>query len=218
MILNIWMVCAAVCAVVYGLRFCWAEGASWSRSAIKTSAMALLAVAGAVLGGPVLVVLGLGLGALGDYFLSRPGRAMFLAGMAAFALGHLAYALYFVGLTNFIDSAYPSAFFGPMAVALVLLAATTEVWLAPHTGALRWPVRGYVVVITLMGLAGLAQAAPIILVGVGLFILSDLLLALLLFVMPTARFAWVLAITLWTAYWLGQLLILQGALGAVSAG
>ncbi len=164
-----------------------------------------------VAGAPVLVVLGLGLGALGDYFLSRPGKAMFLAGMAAFAVGHLAYALYFIGLAN------PHSLFWPLAVVLVLLAATTEIWLAPHTGALRWPVRGYVGVITLMGLAGLAQAAPLILVGVGLFILSDLLLALVLFVMPKARFAWVLAVTLWATYWLGQFLILQGALGAISA-
>ena len=39
-----------------------------------------------------LVVPGLALGALGDFFLTRRAEAAFLAGMGAFAAGHLAYA------------------------------------------------------------------------------------------------------------------------------
>lgn len=207
---NIWMILALCCAVGYGAGYCWRDGNSWHRSAIKTAAMALLAIGGAQAGAPTWVVAGLGLGAIGDFFLSRRGTGMFLAGMAAFAAGHLAYAVYFAGLADV------SAAFFLMTAALIGLAATTEVWLAPHTGVLRWPVRGYVGVITVMGIAALAQTGPLFLAGAGLFIVSDILLSLLLFVLPTARLRWILAVALWTAYWLGQFLILQGGLGPIS--
>ena len=59
---------------------------------MKTASVALLALAGWMLGAPAWIVAGLALGALGDFALARPGTAAFLAGMAAFALGHLAYA------------------------------------------------------------------------------------------------------------------------------
>lgn len=212
MILYPWMFAAAAFAVLYGAGFCWRDGAGWPRSAIKTASMALLALAGGVLGAPLWVVVGLGLGALGDFFLSRPGTAAFLAGMAAFAAGHLAYAVYFVGLAD------GARFFVPLSVAILALAATTEMWLAPRTGSLRGPVRGYVGVITLMGVAAVGQSAPLILAGAGLFILSDVMLAFALFVVPAVSWRWILAITLWAAYWLGQFLILQGALVPISAG
>lgn len=211
MILHLWMAAAAVLAVVYGVQYCWRDGASWQRSAIKTGAMAGLACAGAALGAPFWVVLGLGLGALGDFFLSRPGTPTFLAGMAAFAAGHLAYAGYFITLADAPSLRWP------LMAALLLLAATTELWLAPHTGALRWPVRGYVAVITAMGSAALGQSAPLILAGAGLFILSDVLLAVALFLVHPHSWRWILAVTLWAAYWLGQFLILQGALLPLSA-
>lgn len=77
---------------------------------------------------------------------------------------------------------------------------------------LRWSVRGYVGVITAMGIVALGQSAPHILAGAGLFILSDVLLALALFVVPEHSWRWIFAIPLWAAYWPGQFLILQGAL------
>lgn len=211
MILHGLMGVAAGLAVVFGAGYCWRDEASWHRSAIKTGAMAGLAAAGVALGAPFWVVMGLALGALGDFCLSRPGTVAFLAGMGAFAAGHMAYAVYFwhVGPVP--------PLFVPLSVALLALVATTELWLAPHTGALRWPVRGYVVVITVMGIAALAQPVPLILIGAGLFIVSDVLLALALFVVPAASWHWVLAVTVWSAYWLGQFLILQGAVRPVLA-
>ena len=213
MILHPLMFAAVAFAVIYGAGYCWHDRGNWVRSVTKTSALALLAVAGAMMGAPVWVVVGLLFGALGDFFLSRSGRPTFLAGMAAFAIGHLAYAIYFVGLWGTLPF-----FFGPMVVALIVLTATTEIWLAPRTGALLWPVRGYGVVITAMGVAALGQEVRLILWGAGLFILSDLLLALALFVVPKARWRWILAVSLWAAYWTAQFLILQGALMAISQG
>jgi uncharacterized membrane protein YhhN len=214
MIFDGWMAAAAVFATIYGAGYCWRESVGWPRSLIKTGSMALLALAGLALSAPVWVVLGLAFGALGDFFLSRPGSKAFLAGMAAFAIGHLAYALFFVGGVGWgvFDWRIGAV------LALLGLAATTELWLAPRTDALHWPVRGYVVVITLMGIAALGQNAPVLWLGAGLFILSDVLLALALFVFPTAAWRWVMAVTLWPAYWIGQFLILQGALAVEFTG
>lgn len=205
---------AAGLALLYGVLWCWREGESWPRSLVKTGALALLAISGAVMGAPSLIVSGLAFGALGDFCLSRPGTRFFLAGMAAFAIGHLAYAWFFVGNGGWPDAALP--LIGMLG--LVVLAASTEFWLAPHTGSLRWPVRGYVVVITLMGIAALMLKEPLVLFGAALFVLSDLLLSLNLFVVKAPRLRLILAPALWAAYWLGQLLILHGALAVISAG
>jgi uncharacterized membrane protein YhhN len=204
MSLHPWLLIAAASALAYGAAYCWHEGQNWPRTVLKTAAVALLALAGGQLGAPWLVIVGLAFGALGDFFLSRHGASAFLAGMAAFAVGHLAYAAYFWGIGG--------ATFGPLTLVLILLAASTELWLAPHTGALLWPVRGYVSVILLMALAAIGQSQLLLSLGAGLFVVSDTLLALVLFVPRIAPWRKIFAIMLWASYWLGQFLILQGAL------
>ncbi|MFM7333882.1 MAG: lysoplasmalogenase family protein, partial [Tabrizicola sp.] len=98
---------------------------------------------------------------------------------------------------------------------LVALLLSTEVWLAPRTGDLRQPVRGYVGLIGLMGAAAiLLPAHPgqgVLRLGAALFILSDLMLALQLFVVKGEGVRRELALALWPAYWAGQALILWGA-------
>ena len=225
---------AAALAALYGLL--WARPDAWPgwpRSLTKTGAVAALALAGWVAGAPGLIVAGLALGAVGDFALSRPGTGAFLAGMAAFAAGHLAYVLAFacaplLALAGPEGSALHIG--GADSAALALLAVllgSTELWLSPHTGAFKAPVRGYVVVIGLMaaaslfapgaGMIGLTESLAIdstalVLLGVALFVLSDLMLALERFVLgnPVARA--LLARALWPAYWLGQALILAGSL------
>jgi uncharacterized membrane protein YhhN len=190
-------------AVVYGARFAGAPPSA-AKSAVKTGAVAALALAAVAARAPGLVAVGLALGALGDLFLSRPGTRAFLAGMAAFAAGHLAYAAEFL-----VPGAGPPLL---PAAALLVLALSTEAWLAPRTGALRWPVRGYVAVITLMALAALTLPAGrgLALAGALLFLLSDLLLALDLFVLAEGPLKRIAARGLWAAYWTGQALILWG--------
>lgn len=170
-----------------------------------------------------LIGLGLALGALGDFVLTRRSQAAFLIGMATFAAGHLAYiAAFWLRAQSIADigaaNAMPSGLSFAALLALAVLLLSTEVWLAPRTGPLRWPVRGYVVVIGLMGLTVLLlpphpeNAGAIYLqIGAALFILSDLMLALRLFVVPTAKAATTLSLALWPAYWGGQFLIMLGA-------
>lgn len=196
-------------ALVYGARFAVLP-ASGPKSAVKVLSVAALLPFGLLLGAPALVLMGLALGALGDFLLSRPGERAFLAGMGAFGLGHLAYAACFWGQ----GTGAPALSF---AIPLIALALSTEAWLAPKTGTLRWPVRAYVVIITLMALAALTlpQGFGVTLAGALLFVLSDALLALDLFVLPPgARARPSIQRLLWAAYWSGQALILIGLLPA----
>lgn len=196
----IWL--AAACAAIYGLRFVTAAP-NWPGSLLKTASTALLALSAWLSGGPALLVAGLGFGAAGDLALSRPGKLAFLAGMGAFAIGHLAYAALMWTPGNHWQ-------IWPLGLVMLALAASTEFWLIPRTGDLRWPVRAYVVIITAMALAALTLRADqtATAVGAGLFVLSDLLLAVHLFVAPRR---W-LAYALWPVYWLGQTYILLGSL------
>lgn len=195
---------SALASCLYGLR--WVDGPPGAiRSGLKAGSVLALACAAVALGAPTMVAMGLALGALGDFFLSRAGQSAFMAGMAAFAAGHLAYAV------AFWQPGAPAL----MAVPLLMLAASTEVWLAPHTGDLRWPVRAYVLVISLMGFAvlSLGSAAPLISVGSMLFLTSDVMLAIDMFVLkadPRPRLG--LKRLVWASYWGGQLLILVGSL------
>ncbi|MBL9057204.1 MAG: lysoplasmalogenase [Rhodobacteraceae bacterium] len=188
---------------------------SWTGSSVKTAATAALAAYGLATGAPGLITLGLALGALGDFALSRPGKTAFLAGMGAFAGGHLAYALAF--WQRGAELGGPA--FGPGQIAalalLALLLISTEFWLAPRTGALRWPVRGYGLVIGAMAMTVILLPAnggdTILGLGAALFLLSDTLLALRLFVVTAPMRQRALSLAVWPSYWLGQSLILIGA-------
>lgn len=202
---------AALAALIYQIAIApRPEGRQdWAGSAVKTTATAALAAHGFASDAPALISLGLACGALGDFALSRPGKAMFLAGMAAFAAGHLAYVGAFWGWRG------PDASLMQITAlaGLAGLILSTELWLAPRAGDLRAPVRGYAILIGVM--AALAILLPpgstAVVSGAALFVLSDSLLALRLFVLrgPIARRG--LALAVWPAYWGGQVLILRGA-------
>lgn len=179
---------------------------SWPKSAVKTGAVAALAALGASLGAPGLAVAGLALGALGDFFLSRPGDRAFVAGMAAFAAGHLAYAALCYEIGVGVLPTLP-------ALALTALGFGAAVYIAPRAGAaLCWPVRGYIGVILAMALAALGVRAPLVTLGALLFAGSDFLLALQLFVLPEGRVRRGVGSAVWALYWPAQVLILLGAL------
>ena len=205
---------AAALAVLYGLRLCVAPPSA-ARTAVKTLSVALLALAAPALGAPAAITAGLTLGAAGDFFLSLRHDRAFLAGMAAFAAGHLAYAWAFAAA----GAAVPGFW---LLAALIALGLSTEFWLAPHTGGLLWPVRGYVPVILVMAAAalGLPRAGGLWLATAGaqLFVLSDLILALDLFRFGPARPSVARARALWAAYWCGQALILAGMAAGAARG
>ena len=172
------------------------------RSVWKTVPVAALALAAWISGGPALLVAALFLSALGDFALSRDGEAAFLYGLSSFALSHLVYILHILAISGLM----PWEGFAQIPLAAIVLAGitiSTELWLIPHTGAMKWPVRAYVVIILTMGLSALTlpwAAWPAIL-GAGLFTLSDLILSVELFRLgPDHRLTPVASKLVWITY------------------
>ena len=202
---------SALAALVYWIRYAGNEATGWSASAIKTASTALLALIGGLVAAPWLIVLGLALGAAGDFALSRPGQRMFLAGMAAFALGHLAYGWAF--FQAWPGGVLPGAFW-PLALAMVALVGVNALAIAPQAGALAWPVRAYGLVIGAMALCAVLLPADdgrwLVQTGVAAFVASDLVLALRMFILKPPRTRLIAARLLWPLYWGGQALILFG--------
>lgn len=169
-------------------------------------------VAAAVAGGAgttdwgCLVVLGLLLAWVGDVLLIPRSRVTFLAGLTSFLLCHLAYAAAFV-----VRGVDPGWLVGA-AVLLVLPAVATIRWLDPHIAdTMRRAVLAYVVVITAMLACAAGTVAhsggPLLLLGAGMFFVSDLAVARNRFVAPGfANKIWGLPL-----YYGGQLLVALSA-------
>ena len=150
----------------------------WLRSFVKTLSVALLAVVALLSGGTGWLVAALSLGALGDFFLSRPSERAFKAGVFAFLAGHLAYlAVFWPQLQGLA--------FGPQIVAhgalvVICILMLRALW-QPAQG-MRLPITLYVAVSCALGLAAAALPWPHGgQVAAVMFIASDMLLAAGLF-------------------------------------
>lgn len=203
---NAILILAACVAAVY-LNFT-AAPVSWRRSIVKTVPVAMFAIVAYLQFSPVLLAVALGLSAIGDFALSRSGRKWFLAGMFAFGLAHLG----FVGvmLEHGADLATAN---WVLVAAILAIVASTEIWLRPHTGALKWPVRGYVLIILAMALsaAGLPETGWLAFYGALVFVFSDLVLALEMFVLPgDHKMAKLARKTVWISYISAQIMLLWG--------
>ena len=200
---------AACAAVIYLIGFCHRD-ASWPRTGVKTVSVAALALAAWLAGGPGLLVLALGLCALGDYLLARGDEAGFLAGVGAFAAGHLAYVALFlttpgaeIGRLSF--GMYPFAI-----TVLFLYGVGMMIALYRRAGGLRFAVMGYVPVILSMGVAAMAVPAlgPLawVLPAALFFMISDSVLASELFLLHEGhKLRRITPFVIWSTYWLAQL-------------
>lgn len=180
--------------------------------ALKTAPLVLFAAAAFLADVSPYLTAGLALSALGDFTLTRRGRAGFLYGLSAFALAHV---LYIIGFQSLADLPLWEAFAtAPLAaIILLLLALSSEIWLGSFAGSLRWPVRAYIVLITAMGLAALLLPKEywLVTLGAGLFILSDTVLSVRMFRMADdGAFARAASRLLWALYIAGQALIVAG--------
>lgn len=192
------------------LGYCW-RGPSLGKSVIKTIAVAGLALAAFWLEAPLLLIAALSLGAAGDYLLSHAGERAFFAGLGAFALSHLAYAALFVshGAALKFDTA---------TLGIGLFALVVGYVLFRHAGALRWPVAVYVCIIAVMGMLAVDLRLLFIWGGIAaaLFIISDAVLGLELFVLPQhGRLSQITPFVVWAFYWVAQFLFLVSFAGPV---
>lgn len=128
------------------------------------------------------IMAGLVLSAVGDVALLGRERGPFLLGLSAFLLAHLAYA------GGFVLAGPDWTATAIVAAVLVVVLIVVGRWLLPHTGDLRGPVIGYMVVISAMVAlaAGVAiEGAPLATFPAAfLFYLSDLAVARDRFVAP----------------------------------
>lgn len=184
------MVCVSLCAVGCGLHLAGEYRQSMA-----------IALAGKLLGSSAFVaaawvagawdstygryvLLGLALCWWGDMFLvARDSRRVFLLALGAFLLGHVAYG---IGCGT---RGLATGWLAGGVAAMVIFALAVHRWLAGHVeDRLRQPVRVYIAVIsTMMALAigtfGATPSAPLLL-GAGLFVISDLGVARHRFIAP----------------------------------
>ncbi len=197
---------AALAALAYlGLT---ARDPSPLRSVTKTTSVALLAVAALLASGPLWLVLALAFCALGDFCLSRQGEQAFMAGVGAFAAGHLAYVILFLQ--------GPSGDFAQiwqlpdllLTLALLALGLGMIRVLAPRAGDLKIPVMIYIPIILAMGLAALSlpeRALPWVLPAALAFMVSDVVLAFETFVLDQDhRLRRMTPYVVWPLYWGAQ--------------
>lgn len=114
------------------------------------------------------VLAGLCLSLVGDALLLSERRALFLGGLVAFLLAHLAYA------AAFSTRAAPSPF--AAAVLLVVVALVLR-WLWPHLGGMKGPVVAYCLAIGAMVFLALGVPRAEVRFGALLFFASDLFVA-----------------------------------------
>lgn len=196
-------------AFLYLLLFCY-KGPSIAKSSLKTASTAGLVLIAVLQFAPWPLTLGLLCCSLGDYFLSRDGERQFLAGVGAFALGHVFFIVLFLSFGFGVTV-------GTYGIVLILIAACAAFILWPRTGDLRWPVMSYVVIITSMGIVAFnltgALGLPVIVTGAVLFVISDFVLSLEMFVLKKDSTALrVTPFIVWMTYWLALALILTGTL------
>lgn len=178
------------------------------RSVLKTVSVATLAVGAFWSGVPILGV-ALALCALGDWLLSQDGDGAFMAGVGAFAAGHVAYIILFLfqaasDWAHLLET--PTIF---IAIGLAVLGVVIAPVLARRAGELAGPVLGYVPIILGMGFAALTLpmtgAWVWVMPAAMSFIISDLVLASEKFLLPKGHSA--LRFTpyvIWILYWAAQ--------------
>ncbi|ANJ27503.1 lysoplasmalogenase [Agromyces aureus] len=192
-------------------------GPDWSVTTTKALLMPLLAL-GVVLAArrsrlktPWLLLLAIGLSWAGDVALSFDG--MFVVGLGAFLLAHVAYITVFLRMPG--GRARPPLWTLVYAIWFVGFIAL----LGPHTGVLLVPVALYGLVLGLMATFA-ASRGPVMAVGGALFVVSDSVLGLGRF-LPGYEFAVrgfdLHDLTVMSTYLAAQLLISIGVLAALRA-
>ena len=182
---------------------------SWRRTVVKAASVVLLAVLAQVEGGPLLLVVALTLSAIGDAFLAQEGEKAFLGGLTSFLVAHLAYVALFVaaGAGTEILAVQPWRLALPVAVTLAALPLLRRLLPAAGPG-MRPAVGAYAAAILAMMWSSATVAAPLVMVGAAMFVVSDAILAAAKFLFaPASRHHSWAAPSVWVLYYLAQVAI-----------
>lgn len=200
-----------VLAATYQVRFVTAAESDL-RSVFKTGSVLALALIAHLAQAPSLIIPALLFSAMGDWALSRVGANWFLAGICAFGLAQIAYAITFA-------PDLVMAFFGfdvvghPAIIGLFVVAVLAALALRGHRPVFRIAVAVYAALLLLMFLAAIETGHVMLWLGAGLFVLSDALIGLQL--LAPNLWSRILPHAVWATYWPAQVLLLAGVLGAV---
>lgn len=149
----------------------------------------------------------------GDVLLlfDATGSLYFMLGLGAFLLAHIFYCVYF----GMVYTPVPAAARVAVLILVALYGGLLLYILSPYLGDLRWPVRIYAVVISLMLLLALyvhmgwrSRATMLMAMGAAFFVISDSLLAINKFYAPFS-FA---GVAVMCTYGVAQLFIISGTL------
>lgn len=128
------------------------------------------------------ILAGLVLSALGDALLLGSDKRIFLAGLVAFLLAHVAYAVGY----GLLGPRLPGVAVG--AVGMLVLAGGVMRWLGDQAGRLKPAVGAYILAIGVMvSLAAGVPGRPLLLPGAVIFAVSDLFVARQRFVVQDVR-------------------------------
>lgn len=179
------------------------------KTAVKVAATAFLSLWAYLVGGPWLLVTALAFGALGDGFMSGNPKKWLLPGLLAFFAGHLAY------LVLFMKAPHIPIYGVNLSIicTVFILSGGFVLFLWKSLGDMRWPVLAYTTVIAFMGATAviLDIGTQFVAVGAAMFITSDVLVALEVFVIEEDdRIRFITSPLLWSLYFGGQALIAYG--------
>lgn len=139
--------------------------------------------------------------AAGDVFLELDG--WFVAGMAAFGLGHIGYIACFAGWIR--ANGYNKRDM-PVALFVIVISSALLVWFFPDMGSLTIPGIAYQIIITAMVCIALLARAPMMArLGAVMFMISDSLIALGLY-----KDIAVIPGSVWLTYAIAQIMIAWG--------
>ena len=183
-----------------------------ARSAVKTLAVALLAVLAMVENGPLLLFGGLALSAVGDAFLSRDGDRAFLGGLASFLAAFLLYVgLFFTtgaGSDIILADIWRTVVAAVTCVFAILMIGL--LWRRVNP-AMRLPILTYTLAAVVMGMAALTTDSALIICGALTLIASDTLLATEKFLVSAiSPHRSSMRVAVWVLYYVAQLLVALG--------
>lgn len=190
-------------ALIYALGFIHSEINLW-RSFWKTLPVVLMAAIVWITGGSAILIIALVLCAVGDFFMSRHD-GHFVSGLVAFLAGHVAFIILFWGLSDNIQ-------FSPVLIIIALYAVLFGAYLWRKSGSYRVPVIAYIIVITGMAVISIYLPEKYFLTTIGafIFVLSDSILAVRMFVVKKPTLRPPLSMMVWITYIAGQAMIVTG--------
>jgi len=190
-------------AAIYAFGFIHSEIGVW-RSFWKTLPVFLMAAIVWITGGSLILIIALVLCAIGDFFMSRHD-GHFVSGLLAFLAGHVAFVVVFWGLIGEMQ-------FSPALIIITLYTVSFGAYLWLQSGSYRVPVMAYIFVITAMAVVSIYLPEKYFLTTIGafVFVLSDSILAVRMFVVKNPALRPALSMMVWITYIAGQAMIVTG--------